>query len=404
MKPRAFQTAREVAQTRLLIERRLDRLSIETQPEVAAAILDLSTDRAAGLSQFARIIRGDPAMAARILRQSNAAYFCQDGPVADLDRACVVLGADRLRAAALGFTLDRASPRNPDRLLARRVWRHSIMRGCLAAELCQHVCERLAPAAFVAGLMLDAGQPLLVRLLGDPARRVLERDLPPHAGLAAELRELPFTHVDVVSVLCERWRLPSLLSGAIELHHAAVRDLDSRDDASIMRRVTHLAGLVELDLRTSQPRQSELISPLAERLLGLDGARLGAVFGAAEREFARMRRQLQGAAAGADDLDALAKRIHEQIDRAVDLMLSDALAGDDRPRPQAIRLGGSVVEIEHGGDGRWSLVLVDSLGDRIAIHQIQAGDGVPTILESLALELREGDQIDALSRVLRLVA
>ncbi len=404
MKPRAQQSAVEVTHMRALIERRLDRMAVETQPEVAAAILQLSTDRTAGLCQFAQVIRGDSALSARVLRQCNAAAFRQPEPVADLERACVVLGSDRLRAVALGFTLDRADPNSPDRRLARRVWRHSIMRGCLASELCAVSLDRLAPVAFVAGLMLDMGQPILARLQGEPAHRLLDRDLPPYAAFAAESRELPFTHVDVVSVLCERWKLPPVLSSAAELHHAPIRDFDARDDASVLRRVAHIAGLIELDLKTSQPRPSDIILPLAERLLGLDGRGLSAVFAAAAREFSRLRHQLQAAAAGVDSLDALARRIHEQIDKAVDQMLSDALRTDDGPASQAIRLGGSVVEIEHAGDGRWTLCLVDSLGERIALHHIEPGDGVESVMESLALEPREGDQIEALGRVLKLVA
>lgn len=406
MKPRALQTAREVAQTRALIERRLDRLAVETQPEVAAAILELSTDRAAGLSQFARVIRGDSALAARVLRQCNSAAFHQHEPVADLDRACVVLGSNHLRAVALGFTLDRASPHSPERRLARRVWRHSIMRGCLAAEFCHGPAERLAPAAFIAGLMLDTGQPLLARLLGEPAQRLLDRDLPPHAALASETRDLPFTHVDVVSVLCDRWKLPPLLAHAVELHHAPIHDPGARDDAAVLRRITHVAGLIELDTKTSQPRSSDLIPALADRLLGLSGQGLASAFTAAQREFARLRSQLQSAmgAVGADDLETLSRRILDQVNKAVDQMLTDALRHDEPQDAQAIRLGGSIVEIEHAGDGRWTLCLIDTLGERIALHAIQPGDGIDSIMESLALEPREGDQVEALGRVLKLVA
>lgn len=404
MKPRALQTAREIAHTRGLIERRLDRLAFETQPEVAAALMDLTGDREAGLSQFARIIRGDSALAARVLRQSNSAFFRQNDPVADVDRACVVLGSDRLRAVALGFTLDRADPASADRRLARRVWRHSIMRGCLASELAVHACERIAPMAFVAGLMLDAGQPVLARLLGAPALAVLTRDLPPHAAFATESRDLPFTHVDVVSVLCERWKLPPILAQAIEFHHAAVRDAGGRDDASMLRRIAHVAGLIELESKTAQPRRGDLVPALAERLLGVSGSDLNQVLAGAEREFGRVRAHLQGAAAGADDLDALSQRIRQQVDLAVDQMLTDALRHDGPVEARAIRLGGSLVEIEHGGDGRWSVFLVDSLGERIARHEVRHGDGVGTVLESLALEARDGDQVEALGRVLRLVA
>lgn len=408
MKPRTLLTAREVEAVRAVIARRLDRVAVETQPEIAAAVLDLSSNADAGLACFARVIRTDSALAARVLRQANTAYFRQAEPVADVDRACVVLGTDRLRALALGFTLDRADPQSAERRLARRVWRHSIMRACIAQALCERVAERHAPAAFAAGLLLDASQPILARLLGPPAIDILGSDMPPHVAYAAEHRCLPFTHIDVAAVLCERWRLPAPLARAIEHHHSpppAPSGLAAlRDEESVLRRIAHIAGLIELDDRSCTPRAGDWLPQAAERTLGLSAARLSGVLLQAQRDFARVRLDLEGVSAAATDLPALHQRLQQQVDRAVDQMLAGVLRRDDAEAPKALRLGGRIVEIERRPDGRWCALLIDSLGDRLAVHEIAPGDDVPALLQSLALKPAPGDQLDALSRILGMVA
>ncbi|MEZ6234430.1 MAG: HDOD domain-containing protein [Phycisphaerales bacterium] len=404
MKPRSLLTARELDATRASIARRMERMAIETQPEIAAAVLDLALDRSAGLAQFADVIGSDAALSGRVLQLSNSSFFRRGDEVADLERACVVLGAERLRGVAMGFSLDRSDPASPERRLARRVWRESILRACVARALAERTWARLGPMAFAAGLMLDVGQPLLARLLGAPALEILLGGLPPAAMFEAESRSLPFTHVDVASVVCGRWKLPAALAGAVAHHHDAASGNAPETDAERLRAIMHIAGVLEIDHKAGGVRQCDLVASVAERTLGLSGASLWQGVREGEKAFGRVRHSLQGASAAASDPAALAERIKGQIDRAVDQMLGDVLRRDEPGGARSIRVGGSLVEIDQYADGRWGLCLLDSMGERIARHVIVPGETVACVLESLALEPREGDQIEALSRVLRMVA
>ena len=404
MKPRCLLTAREVDATRASIARRLERMAIETQPEIAAAVLDLALDRSAGLARFAEVIGSDAALSGRVLQLSNSSYYRRGDEVADLERACVVLGADRLRGVALGFTLDRASPQSPERRLARRVWRESILRACVARALAERTWPRLAPMAFAAGLMLDVGQPLLARLLGAPALEILLSGLAPSAMFEAECRSLPFTHVDVAAVVCGRWKLPATLGGSVVRHHEAAGELRPETDAERLRVIMHVAGVLEFDGKRGGARRCDLLASVAERTLGLSSPSLWQGVHEGEATFGRVRHSLLGASVAASDPAALAERIKGQIDRAVDQMLGDVLRRDEPGGSKWIRVGGSMVEIDQYENGRWGVCLLDSMGERIARHVIVPGESVSCVLESLALVPREGDQIEALSRVLRLVA
>src|SRR5205823_4861273 len=83
--------------------------------------------------QSSEIIRADAALAGRVLRLANCAFFAQRQPITNLDRSCVLLGVDRLKSVALGFYLSRAAAGDPRQSLSRRIWGQSVYRACLSA-------------------------------------------------------------------------------------------------------------------------------------------------------------------------------------------------------------------------------------------------------------------------------
>jgi hypothetical protein len=80
------------------------------------------TRAAALVADYAKLIRNDQAVSGRVLRLANSAFFAQRRPVTTIDRACVVLGTDRLKAVALGFHLSRACQTGGDKEYSRKIW------------------------------------------------------------------------------------------------------------------------------------------------------------------------------------------------------------------------------------------------------------------------------------------
>jgi HD-like signal output (HDOD) protein len=140
MKPRSALTPPEVVELQAEIDRRLTGLGLPTQPAVAARILALVANPDAGLKQYADVLRHDAALTGRLLRLANSAYFAQIKPVTTIERSCVLLGLERLKAVSLGFYLSRAAATDPNHVLSRRVWTQSVLRACLAAEMARVTC------------------------------------------------------------------------------------------------------------------------------------------------------------------------------------------------------------------------------------------------------------------------
>ena len=242
---RSTLTATQLEELYERLDRQLDDVGIESQPEVAAQILEIISDPDAGMKDFADIIKTDPGLSARLLRLANSAYFAQRDPVTQLERACVILGLSRLRAVSLGFSLGRASS-DPTSEIARSVWGASLFRACLATKVAERACPHLSAEAFVIGLMADCGVSLAHMLLGDRYEALISDPHPPATIFDREFKELEYTHVDVAAVLMRRWNIPDLIAKPIAWHHTLPNN-DSREPVHALHRVAFYVGQVGLN-------------------------------------------------------------------------------------------------------------------------------------------------------------
>src|SRR5262249_23562284 len=148
------------------------------------------------------------------------------------------------------------------------------------------IARQISPAhaseAFVVGLMLDAGIPLMFKMLGEPYAKVLELAQTPTRLFRAEFDNLPFTHVDVTCTLARRWRRRELRARRIEWHHNQPSALEGREPMHVLHRVAYYTGAVGL---TSKGTPADLVPlpGLARKYLGIEVGALEEVFQAAVR-------------------------------------------------------------------------------------------------------------------------
>jgi hypothetical protein len=160
---------------------------------------------------LAQHIGAEPAVAVRVLRVANSAYYGQVAQVATLARAGQVLGVQALRGVALAACFDSISARSrglvhPDMVAFRR---HSLATACAAQELARVLVPGLLEQAFMAGLLHDLGLLLLWQL-----RPATFKVADPGAGLG---------HADCGRVLMQTWCLPAALTQAVAEHERHAR-------------------------------------------------------------------------------------------------------------------------------------------------------------------------------------
>lgn len=197
---------------------------LPSQPEVMQRLTAMLEDPDVGVGDIGLLIAADPALAAKVLKIANSAFYGLRERCLAPQQAASVLGLKVLRNVILQASLMRQFEHlGSGDFDLRAHWRHSVLTA--------HVCARLAvlntqpqelkPEEFYAcGLLHDLGQLVLLEALGRKYLDLIvaaQRDnLPRHA---VESAHLGFTHADVGALVAEQWGLPPAATAAIGLHH-----------------------------------------------------------------------------------------------------------------------------------------------------------------------------------------
>jgi len=209
-----------------------------------ARLLSLLLDDTIDLPELARRISAQPAIAVRVMRVANSAYYRHSGEVATVDRAAQLLGSSTLRGIAAAACFDRMSaPNARGASLDLPAFRgHSLAAACAAQALARRVAPALADEAFIAGLLHDLGIIVQWRLRPQWLARLDaidgDRAFAHHAG---ERQALGATHTRCGSVLLAAWNLPASLVAAVAAH-----GFDDEDDTAAVAEPPLLATLLTL--------------------------------------------------------------------------------------------------------------------------------------------------------------
>jgi HD-like signal output (HDOD) protein len=404
MKARSELTAAELVELYESLDRRLSAIGIETQPAVATSILDLTQDPDAGMQDYAKIIKNDAGLTGRLIKLANSAFFAQSKPVTTIDRACVLLGMARVRSIALGFYLSRAASSDTGAVISREVWGQSVFRACLAAEIAKSVVPSHASEAFVIGLMLDAGVPLVHTLLGTEFASLYEQGYPPTKSFNIEFAQHQLTHVDVISTLVRWWKFPDLLCKPIVWHHTPPpTDCGGSDPLQLLYRVAYYTGAVALTA-DGTPSQRVPMASTASTHLGLDSGTLEGVVARAITEYElvlALFAEVADPVAGVD----LATRVHSQLIGSLDAQMEGDLAAVTRPGPREFKLGGYVVLLRPEDEGQGSAFSYDTSGEPLSTYRFLFGsETAESLRTALGLEAEDSDQSEAVGEYLRKLA
>lgn len=172
--------------------------------------------------QLAQLIEGSPALAARVLRMANSAFYAPLEPVVSLNRAVAMLGETVIRQLVLTSLVlsRRAATRSPrEALAAARVMGDAVRTATVARALAE--MSRIAPRddAFVAALLHDLGHVYLLDEVGDAYADYLIESSDDN-GLFREIAMSGTTHEDVGAAFAYDWNLPDAVARVLENHHS----------------------------------------------------------------------------------------------------------------------------------------------------------------------------------------
>lgn len=195
---------------------------LPAMPQVAAKVLELSSDPDTSAQKLQQVIADDQAMTARILKIANSAMYSCSRRIKTLTEAIVMLGFNSIRSLVVTSAARNLYNTHSSRtgLKERLLWEHSIG----AAFACRILAEAHAPKyteeAFLAGLLHDIGKLVLnqkaPREFDEIVQLVYNQNLTFHK---TERRVLGFDHAQVGALLIGKWKLASILEDVIRNHH-----------------------------------------------------------------------------------------------------------------------------------------------------------------------------------------
>ncbi len=214
-------------------------------PQVVAEVLRITEDPDTTVKDLNEAISRDQALAAKVLRLANSAYYGFPRRIGTIVEAVIILGFNTIRNLVLAASVHGILSRElPGYQLARgELWRHSIACAMAARTLARRARFPQPDQAFVAGLLHDIGKLVLGVYVGEAYTAILEKVH--KEGLSfvqAEEEVLGFTHAAVGARVADKWNLPSYLVEAIELHHEPAR---ARSNPLLVA-LTHLADAVSM--------------------------------------------------------------------------------------------------------------------------------------------------------------
>lgn len=196
---------------------------LPSMPAAATRVLQITGNADTNAQMIADAIVLDQALAAKVLKIANSAFYGLSRSVTMVKEAVVVLGISHVRnlviTASAAPWMRRALPGydlEPKQLLL-----HGSAVAIGARMIAKSRRLTVADDAFVAGLLADIGKIVLSEYFDGKLATMIS--LGAQAGMTfdqVETKVMGFDHACVGARLAEDWNLPATLVHAIRYHHA----------------------------------------------------------------------------------------------------------------------------------------------------------------------------------------
>lgn len=198
------------------------RTQLPTLSVILDNILQMAGDDRTSARDLAEFIQQDQAIAHKILRLANSAYYGLARKVDSITRAITIIGFNEVVSLTLGMGMfstlgGRTSQSGLD---MRGLWLHSIACGSVCRMLGTRMGHEEPNRLFICGLLHDTGKVLLAAHFPSEYAPVLDDAANRKTALQRVEREhLGLDHADVGGLLMEQWHFPPSLVLPCRHHH-----------------------------------------------------------------------------------------------------------------------------------------------------------------------------------------
>lgn len=198
-------------------------IKLATPPTVYLALKKVIDDPTKTARDAAYVIESDAALAMRLLKIVNSAFYGFPSQISSITTAITLIGVTELQNLALATVVIERFSDLPGQLFSiHDFWARNLRCALIARELDAQLGKSYTDTAFLCGLVHNIGQLVLYRRLPILAREV---DLLIQSQVSAEVDEasieqqiIGFDHFELGADLCRLWKLPEVVIESIRLH------------------------------------------------------------------------------------------------------------------------------------------------------------------------------------------
>ncbi|MBN2796491.1 MAG: HDOD domain-containing protein [Clostridia bacterium] len=212
---------------------------LEALPSLPKIYYDISEliDRGADISEVSKIVEKDQAIASKVLKLANSAFYGRK--TGDLNQAIMGIGLNNLKNIVLSTSLFSG----PQELMneIEVLWQHAVNTNRLTHMIYDQLLDKKMPSIYgSAGLLHDIGKLILHLFYQNTYQKVLDHARNMERSLVeCEMEYFNITHQDLGAYLLNWWELPYAYVEAAMFHH---RPSDSRVINYELVAVTHLSN------------------------------------------------------------------------------------------------------------------------------------------------------------------
>jgi HD-like signal output (HDOD) protein len=195
-----------------------DSLESLSLPDVYIRLREIMESDNASMADAAEVLSLDPALAARILRMANSAFYGFRSEVDTISRAANILGMQKIHDLVLAASVSKTfEGMNNDLMDIDTFWYRSVHCGFLAQAIAEGAGIRNTESLFVRGLLHDIGHLVLFSHYPAECRSAMAHS---DQGLDARLyEEQKLIGVDAMQFAAELarvWQLPNSFSDTFQ--------------------------------------------------------------------------------------------------------------------------------------------------------------------------------------------
>jgi HD-like signal output (HDOD) protein/signal transduction histidine kinase len=204
---------------------------VPSPPQILLRLMQLVDDDHSSMTELAKLVGQDAGLAARVLTVANSPSLRRGRELDTLDTCLIALGTRLVRSIATCLSIQSLFNRSagvttPDLSL---FWAHSLVVAELARNLATSVNYPRPEEAYLAGLLHDIGELILLTALGAPYADLLGNNADEAVLQSQETVQLGVHHGEIGTWLTDKWQLDSSFADGILFHHASAGDILTAD-------------------------------------------------------------------------------------------------------------------------------------------------------------------------------